>query len=52
MTSFQYRDPVTGILDYIVEVRLPGHDDSSRLMYEYLGGPKKEVPRGHHSHCP
>ena len=28
MTSFQHRDPVIGILDYIVEVRPPRHDSS------------------------
>ena len=25
---FQYRDPLIGVLDYIVEVRLPEHDHS------------------------
>ena len=51
MTSFQYRDPVTEILDYIVEVRLRGHD-SLHVTYGYLGDPKREVSQGHHSHCP
>lgn len=32
MTWFQYRDPLIEVLDYIVEVRLPGHD-FSRLVY-------------------
>jgi hypothetical protein len=31
-TWFQYRDPLIGVLDYIAEVRLPGHD-CLRLMY-------------------
>jgi hypothetical protein len=26
MTWFQYRDPLVGVLDYIAEVRPPGHD--------------------------
>jgi hypothetical protein len=26
MTWFQNRDPLVGVLDYIVEVRPPGHD--------------------------
>ena len=25
MTRFQYRDPLVGVLDYIEEVRPPGH---------------------------
>ena len=26
MSWFQYRDPLVGVLNYIAEVRLPGHD--------------------------
>ncbi|SRR6266566_6239141 len=26
VTWFQYRDPLVGVLDYIAEVRLPGHN--------------------------
>jgi len=26
---YQYRDPLTGVLDYIVQVRPPGYDSSS-----------------------
>jgi hypothetical protein len=29
MPWYQYRDPLAGVLDYIVEVRPPGHDDRS-----------------------
>ena len=40
MTWFQYRDPLSEVLDYIVEVRPPGHD-CSRLMYSVA--PKRNV---------
>jgi hypothetical protein len=40
-TWFQYRDPLIGILDYIVEVRTFGHDCSRSI---YLAGPKRNVP--------
>ena len=40
-TWFQYRDPLLGILDYIAEVRLLGHD-CSRSMYST--GPQKKCP--------
>jgi hypothetical protein len=41
---FQYpsRDPLSGVLDYIVEVRLPRHDRSPQL---YLAR-TKEMSRG------
>ena len=32
MSLFQYRDPLVGVLDYIVEVRPPAQG-YSRLMY-------------------
>ena len=35
MTWFQYRDPLIEVLDYILEVRLPGHD-YSRLVYSTI----------------
>jgi hypothetical protein len=35
---YQYRDPLVGILDYIVEVRPPEYD---RLLSSYLVGQKK-----------
>jgi hypothetical protein len=37
--ALQYRDPLIGVLDYIVEVRPPEHD-RSRIMYS--AGPKKK----------
>ena len=40
MTKFQYRDPLNEVLDYIVEVRLPGHD-CPRLMHSVV--PKRNV---------
>jgi hypothetical protein len=39
MTPFQYCDPVIGILDYIVEVRPPGHDS---FVFDVLSGPQKK----------
>jgi hypothetical protein len=40
---FQYRDPLIGVLDYIVEVRQLGHDFPPLL---YLAS-SKEVPPKH-----
>jgi hypothetical protein len=37
---YQYRDPLSGVLDYIVEVRPPGYNCSPRL---YLAGQRNAV---------
>jgi hypothetical protein len=50
---FQYCDPLIDVLNYIVQVRQPGHD-FPRLLY--LPGSKEMPPglysRGNHSRCP
>jgi hypothetical protein len=48
MHLFQYRDPLVGVLDYIVEVSLHGMPICFGLTYWV----PKELSRGHHSHCP
>jgi hypothetical protein len=50
---YQYRDPLVGVLDYIIEVRPPGSDRSFNCTYrakEMSGGCLSG--RGHHGHCP
>jgi hypothetical protein len=39
VTWFQYRDPLVGVLDYIAEVRLPGHNCFSLIV---LSVPQKK----------
>ena len=48
MRRFQYCDPLVGVLDYIVEVRL--HGVPICLNFTYWA--PKELSRGHHSHYP
>jgi hypothetical protein len=40
---FQYRDPLVGVLDYIVEVRLHVY---ARSLRPYLVGFKRNAPTG------
>jgi len=42
MTLFQNRDPLVGVLDYIAEVRPPGHHF---LPFLYLAHPKRNARR-------
>jgi hypothetical protein len=44
MPWYQYRDPLVGVLDYIVEVRPPGYDRSFLL---YLPGQRNAVRMSH-----
>jgi hypothetical protein len=46
MLRYQYRDPLSGVLDYIVEVRPPGYD---RSVYLYLAGQRNVVRMSHRS---
>jgi hypothetical protein len=39
MTWFQYRDPLSEVLDYIVEVRPPRHE---LFPFDVSSGPKKK----------
>ena len=41
-TWFQYRDPLIGVLDYIIEVRIYKH---ARLHRVYLAGSKRNALR-------
>jgi hypothetical protein len=39
MNWFQYRDPLSEVLDYIIEVRPPGHE---LFPFDVFSGPQKK----------